>query len=76
LAFRRSGPTYVYSHLYIVLGALGRLLSSFTAANIVEGPVYIHLSWLKRPPAVPSAALHNPLWDIIVIFALRPATPP
>jgi hypothetical protein len=36
---------------------------------MVEG-VSEHFSWLKRPPAIASAALHSPTWDYGIVFVL------
>jgi hypothetical protein len=66
---------YIYSHLYTVLGALGRLLLCFTAANVVEGPINPFF-WLNNPPALPFAAFHHPPWDYGIVFILWLGTPP
>jgi hypothetical protein len=65
--------TYIYSRTYMH-GALGTLLRSFTAANMVGEPVD-PFRWLKKPPALPFAAFHHPPWDYGIVFAYGP-TPP
>jgi hypothetical protein len=66
--------TYIYSCPYTVHEALCTFLLSFTAVNMVEGPANT-LSWLKKPPAQPFAALHHPPWDYGIVFTYGP-TPP
>jgi hypothetical protein len=66
--------TYIYSRTYTALGALGLLLRSITAANVVGEPVD-PFRWLKKPPALPFAAFHHPLWDYGIVLAYGLATP-
>jgi hypothetical protein len=69
-----TGSGDIYIAVHTVHGALGTLLRSFTAANVVGEPVD-PFRWLKKPPALPFAAFHHPPWDYGIVFAYGP-TPP
>jgi hypothetical protein len=64
----------IYSRAYTAHGALGRLLWSLTAANVVEGPAD-PFRWLKKPSALPFAAFHHLSWDYGIVFDYGLAKP-
>ncbi len=71
LASRRWGPTYMYSLLYThTLGSWVDFFMKFYSRQCV-GEISDHLDWLKKLPALPSAALHNLLLDYGIVFAPR-----
>jgi hypothetical protein len=39
-------------------------------SHLCGGEIGDHFGRLKKPPALPFAALHHPLWDYSIVFAL------
>jgi hypothetical protein len=56
-----------------VLRALGELFLKFYSCKY-GGGVSENFSWLKKPPMLPFAAFHHPLWDYGIVFALQAGT--
>jgi hypothetical protein len=69
LASRRWGPTYIASYTHTLGSRVDFSMKSYS--RYCDGEISDHFGQIKKPLALPFAALHHPLWDYGIVFALQ-----